>query len=182
VRRWPRSPASRPSDAGRPRPLPAPLLYLDQNYLSGIVKRKPAFRELEPVLRTAVARGAVAVPEAEAHRIESAARLDLPLLELLRELSRGLRLPDRPGARERQLEHRLRAVLGRDFPERRARPSDDVDLPALALALPRCRYVTCDAFMADVVRRSGLHVRFRCELFTGRRGDVERLRERLVGL
>jgi hypothetical protein len=36
------------------------LLYLDQNYLSGIVKRKPAFRELEPVLRAAVAGGTVA--------------------------------------------------------------------------------------------------------------------------
>jgi hypothetical protein len=31
--------------------------------------------------------GAVAVPEAEAHRLESAARPDLPLLELLRELT-----------------------------------------------------------------------------------------------
>jgi hypothetical protein len=64
-----------------------PLLYLDQNYLSGIVKRKAAFRELEPALRAAVTRGAVAVPESEAHRIEPAARPDLPLLELLRELS-----------------------------------------------------------------------------------------------
>ena len=63
------------------------LLYLDQNYLSGVAKRKPAFRELEPALRAAVARGAVAVPEGEAHRIESAARPHLPLLELLRELS-----------------------------------------------------------------------------------------------
>jgi len=27
------------------------LLYLDQNYLSGMVKRKPGFRELEPALR-----------------------------------------------------------------------------------------------------------------------------------
>jgi hypothetical protein len=61
------------------------LLYLDQNYLSGIVKRKVAFRELEPALRAAVARGAVAVPESESHRLESAARPDLPLLELLRE-------------------------------------------------------------------------------------------------
>ncbi|MGH3114536.1 MAG: hypothetical protein ACRDOP_13830, partial [Gaiellaceae bacterium] len=84
-------------------PMPL-LLYLDQNNLSGMVKLKPAFRELEPALRAAVARGAVAVPEAEAHRIESAARPDLPLLELLRDLSRGLQLPDRPGARERQLE------------------------------------------------------------------------------
>ena len=34
--------------------------------------------------------------------------------------------------------------------------------------------------MADVVRRSGLHVRFRCELYTGRRLDVDRLRRRLA--
>jgi hypothetical protein len=66
------------------------LLYLDQNYLSGIAKRKPAFRELEPVLRDAVRRGAVQVPESPVHRIESAARPDLGLLELLRELSGGL--------------------------------------------------------------------------------------------
>jgi hypothetical protein len=158
------------------------LLYLDQNYLSGMVKRKPAFRELEPALKAVVARGAVAVPEAEAHRIESAARPDLPLLELLRELSRGLRLPDRPGARERQLERRLAVVLERDFPERRGRASDRMDVRALALALPRCRLVTCDAFMADVVRRSGLHVRFRCKLFTGRRADVDRLRDLLEQL
>jgi hypothetical protein len=93
-----------------PQPMPL-LLYLDQNYLSGMVKRKPAFRELEPALRAAVARGAVSVPEAVAHRIESAARPDLPLLELLRDLSRGLQLPDRPGAHERQLERRLAVIL-----------------------------------------------------------------------
>src|SRR5829696_3971023 len=77
------------------------LLYLDQNYLSGMVKRKPGFRELEPVLRAAVTRGAVAVPESHAHRLESEPRPDLPLLELVRELSGGLRLPDELGARER---------------------------------------------------------------------------------
>ncbi len=153
------------------------LLYLDQNYLSGMVKRKPAFRELEPALRAAVARGAVAVPEAEAHRIESAARPDMPLLELLRDLSRGLQLPD---ARERQLERRLAVVLERDFPERRGRASDRMDVRALAL--PRCRLATCDAFMADVVRQSGLHVRFRCELYAGRRPDIDRLRQRLEQL
>jgi hypothetical protein len=158
------------------------LLYLDQNYLSGMVKRKPGFRELEPEIRAAVARAAVSVPEAEAHRIESAARPDLPLLELLRELSRGTRLPDRPGARERQLERRLAVVLERDFPERRGRASDVIDTRALALALPRCRLVTCDAFMADVVRRSGLHVLYRCELYAGRRADVDRLRRRLEQL
>ena len=31
----------------------APLLYLDQNYLSGFAKGKPAFRELEVALRAA---------------------------------------------------------------------------------------------------------------------------------
>lgn len=155
-----------------------PLLYLDQNYLSGMVKRKPAFRELEPVLREAVARGAVAVPESEAHRVESAARPDLPLLELLRELSGGLRLPDEPGPLERRLERQLE----RDFPERSPHPSDVVDLRTLAIVLPRCRLVTCDAFMLDLVRRAALDVRFRCELFTGRRADVERLRRRLERL
>jgi hypothetical protein len=158
------------------------LLYLDQNYLSGIVKRKIAFRELEPVLRAAVARGAVAVPESEAHRVESSARPDLPLLALLRELSAGLELPDERGPVERGCERRLQAILERDFPVRRSRVSDRVDLHALAVALPRCRLVTCDAFMADVVRRTALDVRFRCELFTGRRGDVERLRKRLERL
>ena len=158
------------------RPL---LLYLDQNYLSGMVKRKPGFRELEPVLRAAVARRAVAVPEFEAHRIEYAARPDLPLLELLRELSGGVRLPDRVGPRERFCRSRLEAVLDSDFPERRERRSDLLDLHALAAALPRCGLVTCDAFMADVVRRTGLDVRFRCELYTGRRADVGRLRGRL---
>jgi hypothetical protein len=169
------APIAEPAESAA-RPL---LLYLDQNYLSGMVKGKPGFRELEPALKAAVARGAVAVPEAEAHRLESAARPDLPLLELLRELSRGLRLPARPGARERRLERRLGRLVERDFPERRRRVSDRMDLRALALALPRCRLVTCDTFMADVVRRSGLHVLFRCELYTGRRHDVERLRWRL---
>jgi hypothetical protein len=158
------------------------LLYLDQNYLSGIVKRKPAFRELEPALRAAVARGAVAVPESEAHQLESAARPDLPLLELLRELSAGLTLPNERGGLARYCERRLQAILERDFPERRSRASDRLDVRALAVALPRCRLITCDAFMADVVRRTGLNVRFRCELFTGRRADVERLRRHLDSL
>jgi hypothetical protein len=158
------------------------LLYLDQNYLSGIVKRKPAFRELEPVLRESVARGAVAVLESQSHRLESAPRPDLPLLKLLRELSGGLQLPERRGAPEQSYERRLAAILERDFPQRRRRASDAPDLRSLALALPRCRLVTCDAFMADLVRRSGLDVRFRNELFTGRRTDVIRLRERLERL
>jgi predicted nucleic acid-binding protein len=161
---------------------PELLLYLDQNYLSGIVKRKPAFRELEPVLRAAVARGAVAVPESEAHRLESAARPDLALLELLRELSAGLTLPVEPDAVTRECERRLERVLARHSPDRRTRARDRVDLRALATALPHCRLVTCDAFMADVIRRTRLDLRFRTELFTGRRPDVERLTRRLEGL
>jgi hypothetical protein len=160
----------------------APLLYLDQNYLSGIAKRKPAFRELEPVLRDAVARGAVAVPEGPAHRLESAARPDLRLLELLRELSGGRRLPDEPDAADRRHRSRLAWTLAHEFPERRARESDGVDVLALAIALPRCELVTCDAFMADVVRRTALDRRFGCALFAGRRPDVDRLRDRLARL
>jgi hypothetical protein len=132
------------------------LLYLDQNYLSGIVKRKVAFRELEPILRTAVARGAVAVPESEAHRLESAARPDLPLLELLRGLSAGVTLPDELGAVERHCERRLQAVLERDFPERRSRASDHVDLrvaraPSLAAGLRYSPSMTSHAALASMM-------------------------------
>jgi hypothetical protein len=76
----------------------------------------------------------------------------------------------------------LRLTIAREFPERTGRPGDAVDLRALALALPRCGLVTCDAFMADVVRRTRLDARFGCELFTGRRPDVERLTARLRAL
>jgi hypothetical protein len=158
------------------------LLYLDQNYLSGIVKRKPGFRELEPVLRAAVARDAIRIPESKAHRVESEPRPDLRLLEFLRELSGGLRLPDEPGARERRFERHLARVAAAQFPERRSRESDELDLQAIALALPRCRLITCDAFMADVVRRTGLGLLCDAELYTGRRADVDRLRRRLEGL
>ncbi len=161
------------------RPL---LLYLDQNYLSGLAKRKPGFRELEPALRRAVASGTVAVPEASAHRAESAPRPDLPLLDLLRELSGGRRLPDAPGAREQNVERRLRRFAAEHFPERASRHSDRVDFEALAIALPRCGLVTCDAFMADVVRRAGLDRRFGCEVYSGRRRDVLALRDRLEEL
>jgi hypothetical protein len=147
-----------------------------------MVKAKPAFRQLEPVLRAAVRRGAVAVPESAAHRLESAPRPDLPLLELLRSLSGGLRLPDEPGPVELECERRLADTAAREFPERLARPGDAVDVRALAIALPRCALVTCDAFMVDVVARTRLDVRFGCHLFSGRRVDVHRLRKRLEGL
>jgi len=158
---------------------PALGLYLDQNYLSGMAKEKPAFRELEPVLHAAVAQGVVAVFESEAHRIESAPRPDLPLLELLRAFSAGARFPAELAPRERNLERRLQALL-EGVPGRAPRASDRLDARALAQALPRCDLVTCDAFMAEVVRRAGLDIRFRCELYAGRRADVERLRERLA--
>jgi hypothetical protein len=159
-----------------------PLLYLDQNYLSGIAKRKPAFAELEPVLRRVVAAGAVAVPESAVHRRESAPRPDMGLLELLRELSGGLRLPDELDDEGRAIARRLERAMAVELPERRARPGDAADLRALATALPRCALVTTDAFMADVVRRTRLDLRHGCELFTGRRPDVRRLRQRLESL
>lgn len=158
------------------------LLYLDQNYLSGIVKQKPGFRELEPVLRAAVATGAVRVPESKAHRVESAARPDLGLLELLRELSGGLRLPDELGTRERRDRAHLARIVAGHFPERGGEEGDSIDLWAMALALSRCRMITCDAFMADVVRRSGLDVLHDAELYTGRRADVDRLRRGLQNI
>jgi hypothetical protein len=156
-----------------------PLLYLDQNYLSGIAKGKPAFAELEPVLRAAVAAGVVAVAESDVHAAESAPRPDLGLLELLRSLTGGRRLPP-PG--DAEVERRLRDALRRELPERAARAGDSADVRALAAALPACDLVTCDATMADVVRRTRLDLRYRTELFTGRRADVDRLRERLLAL
>lgn len=69
-------------------------LYLDQNYLSGIAKGKPAFRDLEPVLRKAVDSGAVDVVESVVHEQESLPRPDLQLLGLLRGLSGGQHLPN----------------------------------------------------------------------------------------
>ena len=158
------------------------LLYLDQNYLSGMVKAKPSFVELEPVVREAVRVDAVAIPESAAHERESAPRPDLPLLALLRSLSGGVRLPDPTGPRERAVRQRLAAVLDREHPERSRRPSDEVDLDVLAAALPSCRLVTCDAHMASVCSRARLDRLYGCELFSGRRGDVDRLRRRLLEL
>jgi hypothetical protein len=155
-------------------------LYLDQNYLSGIAKRKPAFRELEPVLRDAAAGGRVEVLESAVHEREARPRPDLGLLELLRDLSGGRRLPevaDRAGVQARS---RMVWTIDHEFPQRRGRASDTADLDALAVALTSCDLVTCDAFMADVIRRARLDLTLRCELFTGRRADVLRLRDRLI--
>ena len=155
------------------------LLYLDQNYLSGIAKRKPAFRELEAALREALARGTVAVVESAVHERESQPRPDLGLLELLRELSGGRRLPRELDAAALETRRRLAATIERELPERRARGSDAADLDAMAIAVHHCDLVTCDAFMADVIRRTRLDLRHSAELFTGRRADVLRLRDRL---
>ena len=154
-------------------------LYLDQNYLSGIAKDKPAFRELAPVLRRAVDTGALIVLESAVHERESKPRPDLGLIELLRELSGGRRLPDTLDRPAREVKRRMSWVIEHELPERRARPSDAADLDALALAVTRCDLVTCDAFMADVVKRTRLDLRHRCELFSGRRTDVLRLRDRV---
>jgi hypothetical protein len=159
-----------------------PLLYLDQNYLSGIAKRKRPFVELEAVLRPALARGAVAVVESTVHERESLPRPDLGLIELLRGLSAGRRLPAEPSATALAARLRMADAIEREFPRRRARASDAADLDALAIALEHCELVTCDAFMADVIRRTRLDLRHDCELFSGRRPDVLRLRDRLAAL
>jgi hypothetical protein len=158
------------------------LLYLDQNHLSGIAKRKPAFRDLEPALRAAIARRAVAVPESAVHERESAPRPDLGLLALLRELSGGRRLPDVLDDPVAEARARMAWTIAHELPQRRSRTSDAADLDAMALALRWCDLVTCDAFMADVIRRTRLDARHEVELFTGRRPDVLRLRDRLLEL
>jgi hypothetical protein len=154
-------------------------LYLDQNYLSGIAKRKPAFRELEPALREAVARRAVDVVESAVHERESRPRPDLRLLEFLRELSGGQRLPEELDRASRAARRRMAWTIEHELPRRRPRASDAADLHALAIALRYCHIVTCDAFMADVIRRTRLDALHGCELFTGRRPEVLRLRDRL---
>jgi hypothetical protein len=160
----------------------ATTLYLDQNYLSGIAKQKPAFVELEQVLREAVAAGAIEVLESRVHELESRPRPDLGLLELLHSLSKGRRLPAHLDRKAREVKRRMAWVIANELPERRARPSDAADLDAVALALTRCDLVTCDAFMADVVKRTRLDLRHRAELFSGRRPDVLRLREIITAL
>jgi hypothetical protein len=60
--------------------------------------------------------------------------------------------------------------------------TDAAGLDALALALAHCDLVACDAFMADVLRRTRLDLHHECELFSGRRPDVTRLRDRLRAL
>lgn len=134
------------------------------------------------MLRRAVARGAVTVAESVVHERESRPRPDLGLLELLRELSGGRRLPTEPDRPAREARRRMEWVIRHELPLRRAQAGDTRDLEALAVALPRCRLVTCDAFMADVIRRSRLDRRHGCELFTGRRADVWALRDRLAQL
>jgi len=106
------------------------LLYLDQNSLSGMAKRKPAFRELEPVLREAVACRAVAVAESAVHERESRPRPDLRLLQLLRELSGGRRLPAAPGSAAQEARRRMALTVEHEHPARRARPRN-----------PNCRWV-----------------------------------------
>jgi hypothetical protein len=104
------------------------------------------------------------------------------LLELLRELSGGARLPAAPDRAGREVRARIKWTIEHELPGRRARASDLGDLDALSLALVACDIVTLDAFMADIVRRARLDVRHGCELYTGRRADVERLRERIAAL
>jgi hypothetical protein len=157
-------------------------LYLDQNYLSGIAKHKPAFDELAPVLTKAVEQGAITVVESAVHERESAPRPDLQLLDILRALSHGRRLPDHLDRQSRQTRRAMVRTIEHQLPERHARASDQADLDALAQAITHCDLVTCDAFMADVIKRTHLDFRHRAELFSGRRRDVRRLRDRLQSL
>jgi hypothetical protein len=129
-----------------------------------------------------VASGAVVVLESPVHEAESRPRPDLRLLELLRQLSGGLRLPTGDDAETTEVRRRLLWTIEHELPARRARASDAADLEALAVALPHCDLVTCDAFMADVIRRARLDARHSCKLFTGRRHDVLCLRDQLVEL
>jgi hypothetical protein len=97
-------------------------------------------------------------------------------LELLRELTGGRRLPP-PDRATTAIRRRMQWTIAHELPGRRPRGSDAGDLDALAAAIRHCDLVTCDAFMADVLARA--HLDRRCELFSGRRRDVLRLRDRL---
>jgi hypothetical protein len=154
-------------------------LYLDQNYLSGIAKDKPAFRDLAPVLRAAVEQQAIVVLESAVHARESKPRPDLNLMSLLHELSRGHRLDTHLDRAARETRRRMAWTIEHELPERRTRPSDAADLDALAQALTHCDLITTDAFMADVIRRARLDLRHHAELFSGRRPDVIRLTDRV---
>jgi fructose-bisphosphate aldolase class I len=154
-------------------------LYLDQNYLSGMAKHKPAFRKLAPVLRTAVDNGAVVVVESAVHELESKPRPDLRIMDLLHELSRGHKLGTHLDRAARDTRRRMTWIIEHELPERRARPSDSADLDVLAQALTHCDLITTDAFMVDVIKRARLDLRHHAELFSGRRRDVLRLRDRL---
>lgn len=126
-----------------------------------------------------MADGTLTVLESKVHAQESAPRPDLHLLELLHQLSQGHKLPDIEDRAARETRRRLQRTIAYELPERKPRPSDAADLDALAQALTHCDLVTCDAFMADVIKRARLDVRHNTELFSGRRRDVIRLRDRI---
>jgi hypothetical protein len=131
------------------------------------------------VLRATVRAGRVAVVESPVHERESRRRPDLGVLELLRDLSGGRQLPSAPGEAAVAVRRRMLWTIEHELPERHPRGSDEADLDALAAAIVHCDLVTCDALMADVLRRGRLDLRYGCELFSGRRADVLRLRDRL---
>ena len=106
----------------------------------------------------------------------------LHLLQILRELSQGRKLPATQSRAARDAHRRMVWVIENELPERTAHPSDAADLDALAQALTHCDLVTTDAFMADVIRRARLDLRHQVELFSGRRRDVMRLRDHLLTL
>jgi hypothetical protein len=92
------------------------LLHLDQSYLKGIAKRKSACLQLEPALREAVRRRAVAVVESAAHELKSRPGPDLGLRELLRDLSGGARLPVEDTSAFRQARRRMAWTIDHELP------------------------------------------------------------------
>ena len=120
------------------------------------------------MLRAAVARGAVGVPDPAPTGSNPSRARTCPYSSWCASYP-AASTPDELGARERGYPGRMTRVISDHFPERRRLDGDSVDLQAIALALPRCRLITCDAFMADVVRRTRLDVLCDAEVFTGRR-------------
>ena len=109
------------------------LLYLART-TSAASPSEPAFRELGPALREAFASGAVAVAESAVLERESRPQRDLGLLDLLRGLSGGGRLPPEPDEAAREDRWRMEWTIEHEHPARRTRPSDAADLEGLAIA------------------------------------------------
>jgi hypothetical protein len=74
----------------------------------------------------------------------------------LRELSGGQRVSREPDRAALDVRRRPACTIEHELPGLHARAGDAGDLAALAIAVPCCDPVTCDAFMADVGPRARL--------------------------